>query len=73
LLRREIKDMDPSLVALLVSVLLVILASVFTTTYYYVKGKASQLNALISEVTKAWEDDTLTQEEPCKILKLIKN
>jgi len=50
--------MDSSLVALLVSVFLAILASVFTTKYYYVKGKASQLNALISE-----EDDTLTQEE----------
>jgi len=63
---------DPSLVALLVSVLFAILASVFSAKYYYVKGKASQLNALISEVAKAWEDDTLTQEELCKILKLIK-
>jgi len=64
--------MDPSLVALLVSVFLAILASVFSTKYYYVKGKVGQLNALISEVTKAWEDNTLTQEELCKILKLIK-
>jgi len=48
--------MDTNLVALLVSVLLSILASVFSAKYYYVKGKASQLNALISEVAKAWED-----------------
>ena len=64
--------MDSNLVALLVSVLLTILASAFSAKYYYVKGKAGQLNALISEVTKAWEDETLTQEELCKILKLIK-
>jgi len=64
--------MNPSLVALLVSVFLTIIASVFSTKYYVVKGKASKFNALISEVTKAWEDDTLTQEELCKILQLIK-
>jgi len=64
--------MDPSLVALLVSIVLAVLASVFGAKYYYVKGKACQLNALISEVTKAWEDETLTQEELSKILKLIK-
>jgi len=60
--------MDQSLVTLLVSVLPAVLASVFSTKYYYVKGKAGQLNALISEVTKAWEDNTLTQEELHKIL-----
>jgi len=64
--------MDSNLVAFLVSVLLAVLASVFGTKYYYVKGKASQLNALISEVTKALEDETLTREELSKILKLIK-
>jgi len=64
--------MNPNLVALLVSVLFAILASVLSAKYYYVKGKVSQLNALISEVTKAWEDNILTQEELSKILKLIK-
>lgn len=49
----ELNDMDSNLVALLVSVLLAILASVFSSKYYYVKDKASQLNALISEATKA--------------------
>jgi len=68
----ELNEMDLSLVALLVSIFLAILASVFGTKYYYVKGKANQLNALIAEVTKAWEDDTITQEELSKILKLIK-
>jgi hypothetical protein len=45
----------------LFSVLLAILASVFSTKYYYAKGKASQLNIPIFEGTKAWEDDNLTQ------------
>jgi hypothetical protein len=47
-LLREPNEMDSSLVALLISVLLAILASFLGAKYYYVKGKVYQFNALIS-------------------------
>jgi len=61
--------MDPNLVALLVSVFLAILASVFGTKYYHVKGKASQINAFIK--TGEWEPEPCQMEKPPSRHKLI--
>jgi hypothetical protein len=38
---------------------------------YYVKGKASQLDALIAEAAKAWEDSDKLTQGTSKILRFI--
>ena len=55
--------MDYSLVATVASLILVAAAALLGAKYQKLKEKAGKLRNLVDGLVKAWEDDSITEEE----------
>ena len=64
--------MDIGVIALCISAVLAVVASLFGARYAFTKKKAQQLEEVIRRVVEAWEDDKVTAEEYEKIMQSMK-
>jgi len=55
--------MDYSLVATIVTTILIVASAVLGAKYQKLREKAGKLRNLVDGLVKAWEDDTLAEDE----------